>query len=1245
MMLSLWITNMRSVISRAEFWLALALAGLLGPSSFGYPSAIYTYVDNGSDGTKHTYQLMLPTDIPVIRGLLIEDDGRDSRDDYKRTVFNEFLHLHGFGYVGGSANSTPGLDEDRHNGLANAFMRGLTNFAGQSGHKELVNVPFVFYGFSSQASHNWLLTLNQPSRTIAACPLHGGSPSTNGLIPYSKAIGVPVAIITGDNDSPSTPTSLFTFPLYRPLGALWSLSVLQGVGHVEVNQSALGIPFLDRMIRLRYPPDQNPLNGPINLLPVVEESGWLADNSTWKSGFTYVTNYANFTGDRRTASWLPDAGIANLYRALTSYNKTIKITAVAGQAVVPTAPVVLNPQSDIAIAVDVSAFPGWTQLDFFNQDQFLGSVTSGTPQFTLKSAAPGVYSFVVLGKNAQGTVATSQPVLAIVKVATAPIFAFTNPAGKIELTSPVADGVISAPGAIQLNVATAANLNPITRVDFFEGLNLIGSVAAAPFSFVWSNVLAGTYQFTARSVDSANNTASSRPFRVTVTAPNNQPPTVALTSPIDGASSFYLTSIPFAANAADSDGKIVSVDFFVGTKLMGTATKAPYTFNWLNPPEGDYVCTARATDDANSSTTSAPVSIHIVPVGPPRSITLNTPANNAKFTPGSTIPLSAAISGGTSNLRLVTFFQGEVFLGFANAAPFTLNWTGVPAGNYVLTAEVSDRVTGVGRSAPVVISVVAPNVNADPNVFLTSPADGSIYDSPADVVLTANAQDSDGTVKQVNFFQGTTLIGTATSSPFSVVWKNPPPGNYTVTAQAMDDASATMTSAPIDVIITPPFNSPPSVAITTPASNATIPKLSPVSLAVNASDPNGIARVDFFVGNLLIGSVSSPPFALAWTNSGAGTYVLNATVTDNLGASNTAAPVTITVNGTSPPNQPPAVALVAPTNSASFSAPTTILISANATDADGTIQRVDFFQGTNLLGSATQAPFSFVWANVPAGNYVLTAQATDNANGATTSAPITVNVAPPANQPPAVALVAPTNTAGFSAPATILISANATDADGTIQRVDFFQGASLLGSVAQAPFSFVWANVPAGNYVLTAQATDNANGVTTSAPITVNVTSPPNQPPAVALVAPTNTAGFSAPATILISANATDADGTINRVDLFQNNSLLVSLTAAPFTFSWTNVTAGSYALTATATDNLGASTTSLPVNIAVTPSLPPVLAVTRVSDSITLSWTGNAVLESADTIPGQWTVVSGVTGNSQTVTVTTGSKFYRLRQ
>lgn len=92
----------------------------------------------------------------------------------------------------------------------------------------------------------------------------------------------------------------------------------------------------------------------------------------------------------------------------------------------------------------------------------------------------------------------------------------------------------------------------------------------------------------------------------------------------------------------------------------------------------------------------------------------------------------------------------------------------------------------------------------------------------------------------------------------------------------------------------------------------------------------------------------------------------------------------------------PTATLTAPSNGATFQAPATVSFAANASDTDGTITKVEFYNGVTKVGEDTTAPYAFDWTNVAAGTYSLTAIATDSDGNPAASAArsITVNPAP-----------------------------------------------------------------------------------------------------------------------------------------------------------------------------------------------------------------------------------------------------------
>ena len=282
-------------------------------------------------------------------------------------------------------------------------------------------------------------------------------------------------------------------------------------------------------------------------------------------------------------------------------------------------------------------------------------------------------------------------------------------------------------------------------------------------------------------------------------------------------------------------------------------------------------------------------------------------------------------------------------------------------------------------------------------------------------------------------------------------------------------------------------------------------------------------------------------------------------------------------------NQPPTVVLTAPVTGTNYTALATIGLTASASDSDGTVSKVEFYNGATLLGTATTAPYGYTWSGVATGSYTLTAKATDNSGASTISPAVMVTVTAPANIPPTVTLTAPVTGAIYTAPATIGLTASASDPDGTVTKVEFYNGTTLLGAATTAPYGYTWSGVAAGSYTLTAKATDNSGASTTSPAVMVTVTAPANIPPTVTLTAPVTGAIYTAPATIGLTASASDSDGTVSKVEFYNGATLLGAATTAPYSYTWSGVVAGSYTLTARAFDNLGAVTTSTETTVTVT--------------------------------------------------------------
>lgn len=274
----------------------------------------------------------------------------------------------------------------------------------------------------------------------------------------------------------------------------------------------------------------------------------------------------------------------------------------------------------------------------------------------------------------------------------------------------------------------------------------------------------------------------------------------------------------------------------------------------------------------------------------------------------------------------------------------------------------------------------------------------------------------------------------------------------------------------------------------------------------------------------------------------------------------------------------PIVSIITPNNNTVFAAPARIKINVKASDPDGTITKVEFYNDTTLLHTEHASPYGFMLKDVPAGNYTFTAKATDNSGMTTTSAAVKVSVV--SHKAPTVAITNPANYEMFAGPATINLVAAAMDPESAIKKVTFYSGKTLLCIDSLYPYTYTWKNAPAGSYTLTAKAVNSFGLVTTSAVVNISVI--PNIAPTVIITSIANGQSFTSPATIPLTASAKDPDGKISKVEFYNGTALINTQRGYPYTFNWKNVPAGTYRITAKATDNLGLSSATAPLTITV---------------------------------------------------------------
>jgi RHS repeat-associated protein len=535
----------------------------------------------------------------------------------------------------------------------------------------------------------------------------------------------------------------------------------------------------------------------------------------------------------------------------------------------------------------------------------------------------------------------------------------------------------------------------------------------------------------------------------------------------------------------------------------------------------------------------------------------------------------------------VQFYDGSTLLGSgtANGGTYTYNWntSGTTIAAHSITAKATGSLGGTATSSAVTVNITAPPA---PTVSITAPANNSSYGKGSTVSLTAAATVTGDTIASVQFYDGSTQLGsgTANGSTYTYSWNTSSAtiGAHSITAKATGVLGGTKTSSAITVNIT--STPTPTVSITAPATNSSFTQGANVALAATATvTGDTIAGVLFYDGSTLLGSgiASGSTYSYNWSTSSAtvASHSITAKATGALGGTKTSSAITVKITA----DIAPTVYLITPTTGATTSAPANFAITASTTpNITGETVTVQYFSGTTpISGVLTNAPYTFNWTGLTAGIYSLTAIATDSYGTQATSSPCTLTV----TGPPAVSISAPAANANFQVGSAITITTTASGA-GTlgIYELSFFDGTHFLGTASgngQSPVtvSYTWTpsnSTPLGLHTITAVASDNYYDTTSSTPVAVNLLAPPNVP-SVTLVAPAKGQTILAHTSLVLTATATANQGTLAQVQFFDGQRLIGSGSAAGTTYSvaWNNPVPGAHVIIANATDSLGASWTA----------------------------------------------------------------------
>jgi glucose/arabinose dehydrogenase len=338
----------------------------------------------------------------------------------------------------------------------------------------------------------------------------------------------------------------------------------------------------------------------------------------------------------------------------------------------------------------------------------------------------------------------------------------------------------------------------------------------------------------------------------------NQPPQVNLTAPSNGATYTAGQTATFVANATDTDGTVNKVEFYAGNTKIGEDLGGVWDVDWTNLQAGTYEITARAIDDDGAVTVSSPITITVNPAGggtPVNGLTgeyydnqdltdpkLTRVDPTVNFYWGNAAP-HASMGSDSFSVR----WTGQVMPQYSQNYTFYVDgnngvrlwvndqliidrWTnayGEVSGQIALTGGVKYNIkleffefTGTAnaklswqsasRSKQVIptdrlFTSIGASGNESPTVNVSSPASGTTYTAGQAIPIVAVADDTDGNVTKVEFYDGNTLIGEDgnASGGWTFNWLNAATGAHQITARATDNNGATTISLPISVTVNP----------------------------------------------------------------------------------------------------------------------------------------------------------------------------------------------------------------------------------------------------------------------------------------------------------------------------------------------------------------------------------------------------------------------------------------------------------
>tara|TARA_R110000823_G_scaffold132777_1_gene261153 strand:+ start:13281 stop:16172 length:2892 start_codon:yes stop_codon:yes gene_type:complete len=477
----------------------------------------------------------------------------------------------------------------------------------------------------------------------------------------------------------------------------------------------------------------------------------------------------------------------------------------------------------------------------------------------------------------------------------------------ITITEPTSEGYFLPNEDIVVTADTSNQASSIAQVELLLDGQTLAVLTEPPFTTTLTSVALGTYTFEAIATDSNGNRFISP--RVTATVANhvNNPPSVSISSPVDGSAIEYFDGriITLRADASDSDGTIAQVEFFLNGNSVGVDSTAPYSVDW-EAQVGGQVVTAVATDNTNVTAVSAASQLNVTPAGGGDLLVLQ---NGLDGYSGTTDTYLDGFHTTTPKGGLgVIYSLANQFNPLVRFAIFANEGGPVPEGATITYAGLalykSSFYEATYRAHPMLVDWVenqATWVNAATGIPWQGPGASGVNSDYAGggSVAAQTGWNPDWIVFDVTDSVQSMSFGEQGNSGWQVITVTS--NNNPKTFHSSEFAANPTLRPKLLLQIDENANRRPSVALTAPNGGQIYYSGDIITLEADATDPDGsVTQVEFFydnavlgVENVSLGVDATAPYTVTWSAAPNGNSTLTAVATDDAGATATSAPVNI----------------------------------------------------------------------------------------------------------------------------------------------------------------------------------------------------------------------------------------------------------------------------------------------------------------------------------------------------------------